>query len=90
MKPNEQPRKSFFDMVIENSKLKEKKPSTPTTPPAKGVAHTIGWIAGFFLFGLVLHLAVSVLAQKTILPAFSYIEVLKLYAGVIVIRRIFK
>lgn len=94
MKPNEQPRKTFFDMVIENSKLKagageEKKPAQ-SNRPTRGLIFWIGWLAGFFLFGLVLHLSVSVIAQKTTMPAFSYIEVLKLYAGALVIKRIFK
>jgi hypothetical protein len=93
MKPNEQPKKTFFDMVIENSKLKEKKPtgpSSPNTPAPKSIVFWIGWLAGFFLLGLVIHLSVSVLTQKSILPVFSYIEILKLYAGALVLKRIFK
>lgn len=91
MKPDEKRKKTFFDLVTENAKLKDNKPPNSPTPPGKGIVHAIGWIAGFFLFGLMLHLGASVLAQKTIMPTFSYIEILELYAAALVLRKqIFK
>lgn len=90
MKPNEPQRKSFFDIVLENSKMRDDKKNQPTSSQTRGLTFWIGWAIGFLLLGLVIHLAVAVCSTKLGWPSFSYIEILKLYAAAIVIRKLFK
>jgi hypothetical protein len=87
MKSNDQPRKTLFDIVMQNSSVKQKEEPTPAqTSPKASPFFILGLIAGFFVNALFLYLGLGVLSAKIDnFPAFSYIDSLKLYTAAWVI-----
>lgn len=91
MKNNDVPKKSFFDIVLENShrtpKAEENKVQTPKPNPT----FLLGLVAGLFFFSFFLYLGLDVLTHKvSTFPSFTYFDTIKMYIGFWVLINLIK
>lgn len=83
MKNNDHSRKTLFDIVLQNSNVKQKEESPQSQPtPKPSPFFLLGLIAGFFIYALFIYWGLGVLESKiSNFPHFSYFDSLKLYAA---------
>lgn len=88
---NEIPKRSFFDLMLENtqSKLKEKEEKQPNRP--NPIFTFLGFIAAPLFFAVFVYFGLDVISKKvTTFPHFSYFDALKLYLGAWVVSSLLK
>ena len=77
------PRKSFFDMIMENKSYATKKPDSSV--PSKEQSNALPFLGSIlrpFIHAFFLFLTLNVMAGKFSCPTFSYFESLEVYFGV--------
>jgi hypothetical protein len=92
MNNNELPKKTFFDIIVENSRVKTTEPAETTTKKQEksndGLA-VLGFLIAPFVYAAAFYLLASVLAEKFSTPHFSYWDSMKVYIGFFAISTLF-
>jgi hypothetical protein len=91
MKNNEIPKRSFFDIVLENTHKTKDKKDEKIPDPKPNPLFLLGLLASPLFFSIFIYLGLDVLSHKIVnFPSFSYFDSVKMYIGSWVIINLFK
>lgn len=80
MKKNDLPKNGLFDIVMQNSNVKQKEEPTPQSDSKTSPFFILGLILGFFFNSFLIYLGLEVLENRiSNFPSFSYIDSVLLY-----------